>query len=277
MFIITVLIVFIFTKHILFADLINLAADYTNLSFFIEENIERYKKFANKNQIPFDKAVRLVNSGADLIAYTDIYSITNPSCILTLCTKNRRLPDDYEPANLRSVNGTHILLREEAALALESMIDAMNEDGLTIVLISGYRSLASQKSLFDRRVREYGSISAADKDTARAGHSEHQTGLAVDLLQRTVRPLGNANFQNTRQYKWLLENAYKYGYILRYPKNYEHITGFSYEPWHWRYIGIDAAAAMKDGEIKVFEKFWGEISVTLYNIENECLCMFFGA
>ena len=228
-------------------------------AFYLPENESRYEAYFQRNDISYENAVRLVNAGADLDHYSEVAEIADPADTLVFCAKNRKLPDGYEPDDLREVYSTGVMLRNDAACALERMIDAMYSEGHDVVLISGYRSYDSQKWLFDSRSAG-ASVNAADMDTARAGHSEHQTGLAVDLLHRVIRPLGNAGFQRTAQYAWLTANAHEYGFILRYPENYTDVTGFIYEPWHWRYVGADAATEMKEGGYGVFELYWGEIN-----------------
>ena len=230
-------------------------------SFYLPENGSRYTAYMDSKDVSLEDAVRLVNAGADLEFYKNVKEIEDPGDLLVLTSKNRRLPRDYVPDDLRAVCGTNVLMREEAADALERMNEAMKSEGLSVVPVSGYRSYYTQRQLFDTRIREYGSAYAAERDTARAGHSEHQTGLAADILHKIVRPLGAANFQRTEHYKWLTDHAHEYGFILRYPSQYTHITGYIYEPWHWRYIGVEAATAMKDGGYDLYEKYWGEVSV----------------
>ena len=231
------------------------------LPYYMKENEMRYQKYMVFNKgITYENTLRLVNARVDLEFYSQPVVIENPDDLLVLCSKNWRFSSDYEPSDLRNVGATGVQLRNNAAGALEQMMDAMYLDGLGLAVISGYRSYATQKYLYNSRINSYGSIAAADRDTARAGHSEHQTGLAVDILQKVVRPLGNANFQNTEQYQWLKEHAHEYGYIERYPREYVSITGFSWEPWHWRFIGTEAATAMKINGYVVFEQYWGEVA-----------------
>lgn len=101
---------------------------------------------------------------------------------------------------------------------------------------SGYRSYSTQSGLYNHYVKEDGKANA-DTYSARPGHSEHQTGLAIDI----VTSKGGFVYENYQEYKWLIKNSYKYGFILRYPKGKENITGYMYEPWHYRYLGTDIA------------------------------------
>ena len=133
--------------------------------------------------------------------------------------------------------------------AFNKMKDAAKEDGVTLTIISGYRSYSYQKGLYDGYVKTYGKAST-DTFSARPGHSEHQTGLAADLNRI------DENFGNTKEGKWLDENASKYGFILRYPKGKQDITGYKYEPWHFRYIGSEAVN-LYNGEWTTLEEYFG--------------------
>ncbi len=135
-------------------------------------------------------------------------------------------------------------LRREVRIAFEKLATDAAALGHSIKAISGYRTYEYQYSLYWRHYKEGNSkeayMKSRDKDTARAGHSEHSLGLAVDVISL------NNNLQDTPVYKWYSQNAHKYGFIVRYPKGSEPITGYIYEPWHLRYLGVDLAT-------KVFE------------------------
>jgi LAS superfamily LD-carboxypeptidase LdcB len=128
---------------------------------------------------------------------------------------------------------------------------AKNEKGYNIVISSSYREYADQKELYDRRKKDKGE-KEADKFAARPGHSEHQLGLAIDLdlYGKTYE-----KFEDTEEYAWLLENCYKYGFILRYPKDKEDITGYSFESWHYRYVGKEVAKYIHENNI-TFDEYY---------------------
>ncbi|HAM64074.1 MAG TPA: hypothetical protein DCP62_10685 [Erysipelotrichaceae bacterium] len=128
-------------------------------------------------------------------------------------------------------------MTKEAALALSMMCQAMIADGLHPKVTSSYRSYATQNTLYNRYVANDGKAEA-DTYSARPGHSEHQTGLAVDIITSTS---SLSTFKNTKEYQWLMENAEDYGFILRYAESKQTITGYISEPWHWRYVGIETA------------------------------------
>lgn len=159
-----------------------------------------------------------------------ILSQGQANSITVVVNKKHKLPADYVPNN-----GD---LREETKIALSNLVaDALN-NGYSLKLISGYRSYSNQQSTYNGWVNQYGQ-EYADTISARAGHSEHQTGLAVDVGNGTCDL--ETCFGDTEAGKWVATNAQNYGFIIRYPNGKEGITGYSYEPWHLRYLGTDTA------------------------------------
>lgn len=154
-----------------------------------------------------------------------------------LVDKTHGLDSSYEPDDLIPLKGgayllnrTGLQLRRAAAEALEIMAKAAKIDGVTLVVSSCYRSYGYQKQVYERNVQQMGQA-AADRESARPGHSQHQLGLAVDF--------GNIDdsFAQTKQSQWLEKNAGRYGWSLSYPKNMEQVTGYRWESWHYRYVG----------------------------------------
>lgn len=169
--------------------------------------------------------------------YENISIIENPDDLLVLVNKNNKLYENFIPNNLEVINLNYAigkkLLRNDAKEAFQKLCEDAKKIGLIIKAESTYRDYYYQEGLYNNYVKEYGNI-YADNCSARPGHSEHQTGLAVDVRGSN----GDYNdFEKTEEFIWMKDNAYKYGFILRYPKGKEHITGFKYEPWHYRYIG----------------------------------------
>lgn len=160
-------------------------------------------------------------------------------------------PLDFEPSDLVSVNGT--MISQKAADNFSAMIQAAASDGFTIWVSSSYRSYADQVETFRYWVSTDGR-KAADTYSARPGYSEHQTGLAIDVATGgcTLDCFGTSD-----HYQWMQENAATYGFIQRYYKGYEDITGYSAEEWHYRYVGPAIAKDMKDKGIKTLEEYWG--------------------
>lgn len=175
--------------------------------------------------------------------------IQNPANILALVNKNYTLPSNYIPNDLvqpkvgfsfREKGLEKSLLRKEAALAVEKMFSDAKKSGIELYDVSGYRSYKRQKNLFDAEVNRVGTEKAKEA-VAIPGTSEHQSGLALDICSKSTGLHLIEGFANTKEGKWLEENAYRYGFILRYPKGKEEITNYEYEPWHYRYVGIPAA------------------------------------
>jgi len=167
--------------------------------------------------------------------------------ILILVNKTYTLASDYEPADLAPIkyyaedrSPAARFMRQEAADHFHEMIEAAAADGYTIVMTTAYRSYGFQSTLWNNYVARDGE-EAASKYSARPGTSEHQTGLAADVSAASVNFALTQDFGATEEGKWLAENAHKYGFILRYTKEGEEITGYMYEPWHFRYVGEDVA------------------------------------
>lgn len=139
-------------------------------------------------------------------------------------------------------NRTHYL-RDCAASALESMFAAAAQEGITLVTCSSYRSASYQASLYNNYVAMYGTATA-DTISARPGYSDHQTGLAADIGDHDQATVFTQAMEYTVEGQWLYAHAHEYGFILRYPKGKEWITGYSFEPWHYRYVGVDYATAI---------------------------------
>ena len=135
--------------------------------------------------------------------------------------------------------------------AFEKMSEDARKENLNIIAMSTYRSYNYQEKLYTKYVNEDGK-EKADTYSARPGHSEHQTGLAVDVYNQKVN---YTEFESTEEFKWLEKNAHKYGFILRYPKNKSKITGYVYEAWHYRYVGPKTATKIKKQNITYDEYY----------------------
>lgn len=187
----------------------------------------------------------------------------NPNAIDVLVNKDHKLSEDYVPDNLVTPNvpfapgSFHKTMRKEAADALEKMFDAASADGISLFAVSGYRSYGIQEIIFNSNVGVKGSVEAANMYSARPGESEHQTGLAMDVTSKSVGYKLIIEFENTAEGKWLSENAHKYGFIVRYLPGKEHITGYAYEPWHIRYLGVELAQAVYESGL-TYEEYLQE-------------------
>lgn len=162
-------------------------------------------------------------------------------------------PIDWKPSDLVSVGGGHYL-RREAAEAYQKMRQAAQNDGLDFTPSSSYRSYATQQSTYQYWVRVNGSAAIADTVSARAGFSEHQTGLVADFQ---VNGCQLECFNNKPAYHWLVQHAADYGFIQRYHADTTPITGYAAESWHWRYVGVNVAKDMRKKGIKTLEEYFG--------------------
>ena len=220
-----------------------------NESNYIEKYYERYIAYKKKHaDYSDDKIITYVNIGLDNSFYSNMEDTDMSDGYLIICNKYHKLKSNYVP-NLVSLAGYGGGQMEKTAAGyFKEMCNAAKKDGIDIHNISGYRSYNTQKSLYNSYVNRDGK-EKADTYSARAGTSEHQTGLATDINSLST------SFENTSAFKWLSNNAYKYGFILRYPKGKEHITGYMYEPWHYRYVGKDVAKFIYDKKI-TYEEYY---------------------
>lgn len=186
-------------------------------------------------------------------------NIDSPSSITVVVNKQRPLsPRGFAPGDLRRPNIANSggqLLRSEAATALERMTGAAVSAGINVTLLSGYRSYDTQASIYQRYISQDGQA-LADTYSARPGYSEHQTGLAADLSDGGGCGLGDC-FAHTAAGKWLKANAYRFGYILRYDAGLQPIVGYTFEPWHFRYVGVKVSRDMHDKGIPTLEEYYG--------------------
>lgn len=190
--------------------------------------------------------------------FEEAVDLTSLTSINILVNKNHALPEDYVPDDMIKPNvhcmKDSILLKEEAALAIEEMFNAAYEDGYLLSIGSAYRSYDYQKNLYNNYVKKDGEEKAS-RYSAKPGQSEHQTGLAVDLAREDGYCYLSGCFKETDEGKWLKENAYLYGFILRYPEGKEEITGYMFEPWHYRYVGKEEALKIYQSGLTVEEYY----------------------
>ena len=182
---------------------------------------------------------------------------TTVSSIQKITNKNHPIDSGYVPANLTIVNvnsnGTQYL-RPEAASELAKMFAAAHKDGIDLYLVSGYRSYAQQLALYNTYVSTDGKA-LADSYDAIPGACEHQLGLAVDLSDDNRDHDIDDSFESTTAYQWLLNHSYEYGYILRFSRGKESITGIAYNPWSFRYIGVEEAKKVYDSGLTLEEYY----------------------
>ena len=217
-----------------------------NLSYFKEDNLDRYLKYLNTSTKDLETSITYVNIGLDTDYYTNVINIDNQDDLAVLVNKYHKLSNDYVPSDLEKINskyqwlGRSNELRKDAREAFEKMCEAATKDNIYIYAGSGYRSYQTQLYLYNTYVKRDG-FKAAETYSARASYSEHQTGLAMDIANKS-----GFISKNDKEYTWLVKNSYKYGFILRYPEGKENITGYMYEEWHYRYLGTTLAKEVYD-------------------------------
>ena len=236
--------------------------NYISLDYFKEENLDRYIKYdfidtksvydttILKEKYNYEDTVTFVNAYLDKDYYSNDIPLSKDkaSKLDVIVNKYYKLDKDYEPEDLTVINskfasGTQ-KLRKEAADKFEEMASDMLKENLKIYAGSTYRSYSYQEGLYNRYVKKDG-FKEAETYSARAGYSEHQLGLAVDIVN------GKWNYlsEGDKEYTWLVNNSYKYGFILRYPHESEYITGYVFEDWHFRYLGIDLATKVHESKL----------------------------
>ncbi len=238
-------------------ELDDISIKFIDQKYFISDFLDRYKKYLNNNKnLDYEEIVRRVNSNLDYTFYEDSTKADLSKGMLTLVNKYYYLDKSYVPDDLDSVSG--IYARDSAKLkkvAKENFIkmaDDARKEGLTLKVTTGYRSYNFQSTLYNNYVKRDG-IKDADTYSARPGYSEHQLGYSADITNKDL--VSFREFENTKEYEWLLKNAYKYGFIMRYPKNKEYITGYMFESWHFRYVGLDIAKYIYENDI-TYEEYY---------------------
>lgn len=236
--------------------------NYISLDYFKEENLDRYIKYdfidtksvydttILKEKYNYEDTVTFVNAYLDKDYYSNDIPLSKDkaSKLDVIVNKYYKLDKDYEPEDLTVINskfasGTQ-KLRKEASDKFEEMASDMLKENLKIYAGSTYRSYSYQEGLYNRYVKKDG-FKEAETYSARAGYSEHQLGLAVDIVN------GKWNYlsEGDKEYTWLINNSYKYGFILRYPHESEYITGYVFEDWHFRYLGIELATKVYESKL----------------------------
>ena len=230
-----------------------LLANLVKEKYYINANVARYLDYGNSHDVNSKKIISIVNSKADLEFYSESYDSNLNDNNLILVNKFYHLKEDYVPNDLVTLSGQYNKgannkMRKDAALAFMEMVDAAKLDNIILYNMSAYRDYNYQVNLYNKYIQRDGK-EAADKYSARPGYSEHQSGLCSDLNNISD------SFDGTDEAIWLKNNAYKYGFILRFPKDKENITGYKYEPWHYRYVGKDAAKIIYDDDITLEEYY----------------------
>ena len=226
------------------------------IDYFNYKYLDRYIDYKNKcSNISDVDVVTRVNLGLDNPFYQNTRQSTYLNSSSILVNKYIYLPEDYIPKDLVEIsnkfsNSTRLLVYE-AKEAFEKMANDALKENLNIRVISSYRSYEYQTTLYNNYVEKDG-VEVADTYSARPGFSEHQTGLVIDIDNIKT---SFENFENTEEFTWMINHAHEYGFILRYPKGKENITGYNYESWHYRYVGKKIANFIVSNNLTFDEYF----------------------
>ena len=236
--------------------------NYYKIKNFNVDNLERYNAYYKEHKYIFEDIVTYVNINLDLPVYTNPHTVTDGNSNLVLVNKYNCLDASYTPndlAYLKGAYGNEVPMREIAQKALVKLQEAVTKEiGITLLPTTSYRNYNFQKTLYDNYVAKDGT-SAADTYSARPGCSEHQTGLAIDLKNPDTPA---SRRLNDSDYEWLKNNAHRFGFIIRFPKDKEFITGYQEENWHIRYVGEEAAKIIYENKLTLEEYI--DLYVTQY-------------
>ncbi len=241
-------------KTFLEKDYIEDISSYLKYDFSILANYDRYVAYQEKNNIDKETTVTYVNIGLDKEYYTEPNQVTKFSFDM-LVNKYNELDSSFVPNDLVSVPEDYAVDQDQRAnkTMLEAFMkmssDCQEAVGSKILVRSAYRDYNTQQETYNLYLKTYGK-NYAENYVAHPGFSEHQTGLAVDIKAES-----SETFENTKESKWLKENAYKYGFIFRYAKETINITGIKYESWHYRYLGVELAKKVNESGLTYDEYY----------------------
>ena len=229
------------------------------IEYFNDDYLYRYVSYKEEHtEMPNIQVIKNVNMQLDLNQYEKTEPAKNLNTTKILVNKHYYLENNYVPDNLEKISTRYALsnmkLVSTAREAFEEMASAAKKENLNIIAMSTYRSYDYQVNLYNKYVRADGK-EEADTYSGRPGHSEHQTGLAVDVYNGKIN---YTSFEKTKEFTWMQEHAHEYGFILRFPKDKESETGYTYESWHYRYVGKEEAKYIKEHNIS-FEEYYATI------------------
>ena len=234
--------------------------DLLNETYYLDKNFDKYISYMNEHSnLSTTDVIRNINIHLDKDFYEETYPTDTKLDTSMLVNKYYYLSEDYVPDDLVTVSQTYSWgeagsqrVREIVYNAFLDMWNVANDAGYYLMINSSYRTYQDQESVYNN-YRNTSGQTYADSIAARPGYSEHQTGLAIDIFSRTNT--SSATFASSEEASWLKENAYKFGFILRYPEGKEDITGTTYEAWHYRYVGVDIATYIYEHNI-TFDEYY---------------------
>lgn len=230
---------------------------FVKSKYYLKKNLDEYLAYQGLHkELEVNKIISLVNTKANNKWYDE--SIVKPADLskgyLTLVNKFNYLEKNYEPVNVMNISLTYAYEGKRIIKTVNDAFITMAKDakkeGATLIVTSGYRTYEEQKILFTNYSKK--GETYAEGISAHAGYSEHQLGLALDIVGLNINM---SEFENSLEFSWLKENAYKYGFILRYHKDKTDITGYNYESWHYRYVGVDVAKVIYESDI-TFDEYY---------------------
>ena len=236
----------------------DLAINIIKQKYYIDDYLKKYLAYYEKNpDLSFAEIITRINTHLDDEFYTNTEKTDDTLGKFVLLNKHYYADGNYKGQNLIDVDkqynlyNTSFKLSEECYEAFLKMYNDAKEQGYAFKINSAYRSYETQIKIYQGWVNKDG-VALADTYSARAGFSEHQTGYAFDVRDY---PFTNDDYSKTKSFTWVSENAYKYGFIIRFPKDKEYITGYQYEPWHYRYCGTECATYIHDNDITLEEYY----------------------
>lgn len=246
-------------EHILIYGYNEFIPEFVKAKYFLIKNLDKYLsqvitkdqdffKYQGTDGYDYDNIVALVNTRATDEFYSEPTKTDISLEYSMLVNKYHELGSDYEPDDLVDINikyyyGGPKKIRAAVYDAFIAMWESAQKEDIYLIVDSAYRDYQSQADVY-KYYEDYKGTKYADSIAARPGYSEHQTGLALDIYAKEC--LSAKTFKDSKAYAWLIANAHKFGFILRYPKDKEKITGYAYESWHYRYLGEDLATKVYD-------------------------------
>ncbi|WP_345243110.1 M15 family metallopeptidase [Pontibacillus salipaludis] len=230
-----------------------------------EENSESEQPNGNEDSDSDEQTQKQEDSNQEQSSDSNAEVVDNPTSVEVVVNKQRKLPDGYTPPNLTVPQVPFYFdefhqkkqMRGVAASALEELFEGAEQAGIDLVAASGYRAYERQEVIFASNVEEHGEEHAR-QFSAVPGHSEHQTGLAMDVTVAKLSFQLSQDLGDMKEGEWLAENAHNYGFVIRYPEGKTHITGYEYEPWHLRYVGKDVATKVYNQDVTL-EEFYNMV------------------
>lgn len=246
-------------EYILKHDKDNIYSNLAKEKYFIYDNFYDYVEYVNDNKDKdINEIVEIINTNTNKEYYTDVLKTDTSKKELMLVNKYYYLDETYEPDNLVSIPTTYAYgkygdqqVTEDTYNAFLNMWNAANENGFYLMVNSSYRTYDKQQKVYDSYQKTSGT-NYADKIAARPGHSEHQTGYSLDIFEKGYT---SENFTTSESFNWMQNNAHKYGFIIRYQEDKEDTTGYSFESWHYRYIGVEPATYIYENNI-TFDEYY---------------------